>query len=48
MLLLVGLLLLCPLLMLGMRGDARSHIDRGTEGPQERGSSREGMRRDGR
>jgi hypothetical protein len=46
-LLLVGLLLLCPLLMLGMRGDARSHIDRGTEGPQERGSSRDEVRRDG-
>jgi hypothetical protein len=47
-LLLVGLLLLCPLMMLGMHGDARPHIYRGTDGAQERGSSREGVRRDGR
>jgi hypothetical protein len=47
-LLLLGLLLLCPLMMLGMHGDARPHIDRGTDGSQERGSSRERVRRDGR
>lgn len=47
-LLLVGLLLLCPLMVLGMRRDTRTGVDRTTDGPQRRRSPREGMPRDGR
>ena len=48
-LLLVGLLLLCPLMMLGMHGAGRAHGDeQGADGPDVPGSPHEGVGRRGR
>jgi hypothetical protein len=47
-LLLVGLLLLCPLMMLGMHGGGREHGGEQVPAGSERRPPREGVGRDGR